>query len=132
MKKLTLALGAAAWLICSVAAAQKPADVRPVRDLKTVTEVTPTPQMWFYEQYMNQYQDPKAAVRRKAEFRSEQREQRIASMKWFGMSNSRPQASTDPYNGDYSPRWTSNNRWAPYQWSGVGPSYVVVPSESSR
>lgn len=53
-------------------------------DLKT------TPEMWFYEQAMRQYKDPKAAVRAKADFRDEQRQRRLESMKWFGLSNSRP------------------------------------------
>ena len=67
-------------------------------------------EMWFYDQAARQYRDPKLAVRAKAEFRTEQRLRRIESMKWFGMSNARPQANSDPYHGDYSPRWVSKSR----------------------
>ncbi len=81
-----------------------------------------TPEMWFYDQAARQYRDPKLAVRAKAEFRTEQRLRRIESMKWFGMSNARPQASSDPYHGDYSPRWVSNPGYYPYRWNGVAQS----------
>ena len=89
-------------------------------------EVVPTPEMWFYEQYVQQYQDPKAMVRQKAEFRSAARQRRIAARRWFGFSNMRPAASPDPYYGDYSPRWSSNNYFNPFQWNGVAPAVTVV------
>ena len=59
--------------------------------------------MWFYDQQMRQYQDPKMTARQKAEFHAQQRIRRIESMKWFGLSNSRPAGGSDPVNGDYSP-----------------------------
>jgi hypothetical protein len=74
--------------------------------------------MWFYEQAMRQYQDPKVAVREAAAFRADQRRRRIAAMQWFGLSNSRPQASSDPIHSDYSPGWGSNNYYDTYRWSG--------------
>jgi len=92
-------------------------------------EVPPTPEMWFYEQYRNDYQDPKMAVRKKAEFRATQRQHRIAAMKWFGFSNARPHASPDPWHGDYSPGWRSNNSVHPFQWSGVGGPVIVLPRD---
>ena len=79
-----------------------------------------TPSMWFYEQALRQYQDPKMAVRAKAEFRSRQRQHRIAAMKWFGFSNSRPRASSDPFHNDYSPGWVANPGYYPSRWNGVG------------
>ena len=50
--------------------------------LGTDTLVSPgepksTPEMWFYDQAMRQYKDPKAAVRAKADFRDEQRQRRL-------------------------------------------------------
>ncbi|MGW8258281.1 MAG: hypothetical protein ACWGMZ_12405, partial [Thermoguttaceae bacterium] len=63
-------------------------------------EVKATPEMWFYEQAMRQYQDPKMMVRANAEFRARQRQRRLAAMRWFGQSNSRPHANSDPFNGD--------------------------------
>jgi hypothetical protein len=92
-------------------------------------EVQATPEMWFYEQSLRQYQDPKLAVRQAAEFRAEQRQRRIESAKWFGLSNSRPRASSDPIHSDYSPHWTSNNGYYPSRWSGSGgvPTVVLRP-----
>lgn len=92
-------------------------------------EVAPTPEMWFYEQYKSDYQDPKLAVRQKAEFRSEQRLRRLAAAKWFGFSNQRPNCSSDPFHGDWSPAWASNNWFYPQRWQGSGnvPWVVVRP-----
>jgi hypothetical protein len=84
-------------------------------------ELKATPEMWFYDQAMRQYKDPKAVVRANAEVRNEQRMQRIESLKWFGLSNSRPRVSADPIHGDYSPSWVSNPGYYPSRWNGVGP-----------
>ena len=83
-------------------------------------ELQVTPEMWFYDQAMRQYNDPKMMVRARAEFRAWQRYRRLASMRWFGFSNTRPCASPDPFNGDYSPRWTANPGYFPSRWNGVG------------
>ena len=88
--------------------------------------VTPTPEMWFYEQYRQQYQDPREAVRQKAEFRANQRQRRLAAMKWFGYSNSRPRCGVDPVVGEWSPAWTSNNAAYPWRWTGYGRPRVSV------
>ena len=61
-------------------------------------EVSPTPEMWLYQQQLRQYQDPKMAVRRRAEFRADQRQQRLAAQRWAGYSPSRPPAVSDPFN----------------------------------
>jgi hypothetical protein len=90
-------------------------------------ELKATPEMWFYEQSMKQYQDPKMAVRANAEFQADQRQRRLAAMHWFGMSNSRPRACSDPMHGDYSPGWTSNNSTYPSRWDGIGPTYIARP-----
>jgi hypothetical protein len=98
-------------------------------------ELTATPEMWFYEQYQREYQDPTMAVRRNAEYRATQRRERMAALKWFGFSNQRPQAGPEPFHGEWSPVWTSNNGVYPYRWGGVGwpwivnrSSFVVWPS----
>jgi hypothetical protein len=67
---------------------------------------------------MRRYDDPALAVRRKAEIRAAQRMERIAGMKYFGMSNSRPQAECIPMMGHYSPVWVGNGQDR-YDWSGV-------------
>ena len=74
-----------------------------------------TPEMWFYEQERARWENPNEAVRRKAENRGAQRAERIAAMKWYGMSNSRPTASLTPMFGTYSPTWTSTS-FDPYRW----------------
>ncbi|MBN1588688.1 MAG: hypothetical protein JW888_04160 [Pirellulales bacterium] len=95
-------------------------------------QITPTPEMWFYEKRLQEYMDPKLAIRRVAEQRSAERRNRMAARKWFGYSNLRPVAGTDPYNGDYSPGWAGNNSLYPYRWSGYGPSWVVWrPTETA-
>ena len=82
-------------------------------------ELKTMPEMWFYDQAMRQYKDPAMAVRAKADFRAEQRQRRVESMKWFGLSNSRPRASSDPFHNDYSPGWVANPVCYPSRWNGV-------------
>ena len=88
--------------------------------------MTPTADMWLYEQSIKRYSDPKAAVRRRAEFEADQRQARLAARRWFGFSVSRPSVSTTPFTGTYSPMWTSNS---PYggQWRGTNPATIMVP-----
>jgi hypothetical protein len=93
-------------------------------------DIEATPEMWFYEQYLRQWQDPKTAVRQRAELKAAQRQQRMAARQWFGFSNARPAVAADPYHGDYSPRWSSNNGHYPFQWSGVGSPMVVLRPDS--
>ena len=88
-------------------------------------QVTPTPEMWFYEQQLREYLDPKMSIRRVVEQRAAERRARLAAMKWYGYSNLRPVAGPDPYNSDYSPGWGGNNSLYPYRWSGYGPSWMV-------
>ena len=88
-----------------------------------LTPETVTPDMWYYSQEQRRHDDPRQAVRRKAEFVSQQRALRIASMKWFGMSNSRPLASTSPFMDEYSPTWIGNS-YHPYHWVGGGGYYT--------
>jgi hypothetical protein len=85
----------------------------------TLSPPTPTPEMWLYEQELKRHDDPKLAVRRAAEYRATQRQRRIESRKWFGLSNSRPVASPNPWYETYSPMWTGNTAF-PYEWSGAG------------
>jgi hypothetical protein len=97
-------------------------------------ELAPTPEMWFYEQWRRQREDPKVAVRLNAEFQHRQRQRRMAALAWFGFSNSRPTASPTPLMGSYSPAWRSNTR-DPYQWAGVGQAQTVIlpaPPSSPR
>lgn len=89
--------------------------------------ITPTPEMWFYMNELQRHDDPRMAVRRNAELRGQQRRSRLAAMKWFGLSNQRPQVNPTPICGVYSPTWVAG--WLdPFQWSGSGyPVTVVLP-----
>jgi hypothetical protein len=82
-----------------------------------------TPEMWLYIQEQRRHDDPAQAVRRKAEYQASQRQTRIASAKWFGYSNSRPETSPIPTMGVYSTGWVGNglNR---YEWIGAGTPYI--------
>lgn len=81
--------------------------------------------MWFYEQYRQRYDTPEAKVEQNAAFRADQRQSRLASRRWFGLSNARPAANTDPINGDYSAGWASNNSRYPMRWTGWGNGWIV-------
>jgi hypothetical protein len=125
MKWLIIAFALPLLFVAGVALAERPAGGGlGISTVVSSGEVKATPEMWFYEQSMRQYKDPKMAVRAKAEFQAQERMRRIESMKWFGFSNSRPRASSDPFHGDYSPMWTSNPGYYPSRWNGVGPTAV--------
>jgi hypothetical protein len=64
-----------------------------------------------------------AIVHAKAQANAYQRQTRLASMAWYGMSNSRPQAAVTPFTSRYSPVWEMPGgkpySWNPnYQWPG--------------
>jgi hypothetical protein len=82
-----------------------------------------------HEQHLLQSQAQAEAIHRAAVARFEQRTRRLESQRWYGISNMRPSASTDPYNGDYSPGWVSNYLFYPYRWVSTGEpwTYVEVP-----
>jgi hypothetical protein len=110
------------------ALAQEPAsDTR-----RTSVTVTQTPEMWIYEQERIRYEDPKMAVRRKAELRGAQRAARLAATKWYGMSNSRPSVAVTPsIGGSYSPYWGSNS-YDPMRWRPEVAPVVVMQPETVR
>ncbi|MCI0332485.1 MAG: hypothetical protein L0228_04590 [Planctomycetes bacterium] len=66
-----------------------------------------------------------AIIQEKAQTRAYQRQARLASMSWYGMSNSRPQAASTPFTSRYSPVWEMPGgkpySWYPtYRWAGYG------------
>jgi len=131
MKWLVIALPLVALLMAAPASAANPGSGSAGLSVGiSPGEITATPEMWFYEQNLRQWQDPNTAVRQRAEAKANQRQQRIAARQWFGFSNARPTASADPYHGDYSPRWSSNNSHYPFQWNGVGSPMVVLRPET--
>lgn len=88
----------------------------------------PTTEMWFYEQMRQDYNNPALQVRRNSERAAAERKARIASMEWYGMSNSRPMAYTTPHMYHYSPTWTGGRR----EWSWTGPSSSPIVIDARR
>lgn len=137
MKRFLLALSLN-MLIVAVASAQKPSAEKvdrfaPLpRESHVVSsgELTPTPEMWFYEQERHRWEDPQTLVRASAEERAAQRHARIAAMAWYGMSNSRPNVSPDPTDNPFAPHWRSDG-YQPAEWVG-GASHSTVILEASR
>lgn len=84
----------------------------------------PTPEMWFYEQMRQDYNNPQLQVRRNSEQAAADRKARLAASAWFGVDNSRPMAYTTPHMYHYSPTWTGNSR-RPWFWSGSTTSVNV-------
>src|SRR5262245_2710018 len=98
--------------VASIAQAQQPLIARIDRSSPEATVSLPsstlspsqvTSEMWMYLHEEKRHDDPAQAVRRKAEFKADQRMARISTAKWYGYSNSRPEASSIPFMGDYSP-----------------------------
>jgi len=64
-------------------------------------------------------------ARQKSQKRAEQRMARLAAMRWYGFSASRPTASGMPFTSSYSPSWTRPGG-RPFAWySGGGPGVVI-------
>jgi hypothetical protein len=124
MKKVAFALAAGLALVAAGSTyAQQPRSTKradkaapPLEEVTSMAQMTP--EMWFYQQESRRYDDPKQAVRRKAEFKAAQRERRIAAMQWYGYSNARPTANASLFTGSYSPGWGSNSRSDPFLWRG--------------
>ena len=125
MRGLTLALTLGLTAIAATADAQQPQP--PVRPSKkaaldshipiSLGQLAPTPEMWFYDQAMRRRSDPHAMVQERAGYDAAQRQRRLATQRWFGISNARPSANVTPLMGAYSPTWVSNTA-NPMQWSG--------------
>lgn len=121
-----------AWMVisCTIAAAQQPVTMEATA--ATTPFSTPslsappvTPELWVYSQELRRHDDPGQAVRRKAELAASQRQARLAAMKWYGFSNSRPVANPTPFTGQYSPAWVGTG-WDRYDWVGGGGPSVTL------
>ena len=82
-------------------------------------------QSWYYNQSNRNYQpNPRQIVQQKAMLRGMQRQSRLASLKWYGMDNSRPTAAATPFMSLYSPTWQMPGG-RPFGWfTGERPVYV--------
>jgi len=124
MKKVSMGVSLAVLLVLGSAAWAK--DAAELGRVSVTPMTQATPDMWFYQQYQQQYQNPAEMVRQQADYRAAQRSRRLESMKWFGLSNARPRAGVDMIHGDGSPRWTSNNDTWPDRFQAVNPTTVIV------
>lgn len=133
MKRLSLAASILALCFATAPAGAEDADIKAkpaAESAVSVTATAATPEMWFYQQYQQEYKDPKVMIRKAAELKATERQRRIASLQWFGMSNQRPRAWSDPYNGDYSPTWVSGNYDSPQLWTRPSAIIIVAPRET--
>ena len=128
MKGIWIGLGCLTLLASlgiNPASAQTIASGAPTEKEISTTPVQETPEMWLYQKEMQRYDSPKQAVRRKAEFASHQRQLRMAALKWYGMSNSRPVVNPTPWMGMYSPAWVSGTG-VPFGWPRQYRSSTVI------
>jgi hypothetical protein len=125
MKQLMLGLAVVPALLAgSIVLAQDLDKLqKPGTQLVPDDQVTQTEDMWFYLQELRRYDDPQMAIRRRAETKGRQRRERLAAMKWFGYSQSRPVANPTPSMGYYSPMWAGNG-CDPFLW--IGNAYVTT------
>jgi len=125
---LGLAIVCGTWAVSAEGADPRTRQAEPVDEAAMVSpgHLTMTPEMWFYEQQLRQYNDPKLQARKRLEFAGQQRRMRIESRKWFGYSNLRPTVSNDPYHTPYQASWVGNGPEG--EWVGTSsPSVVVRP-----
>ena len=79
----------------------------------------------LYYQQPTYRPDTRAIIHQKAQTRAYQRQSRLASMSWYGMSNGRPTAAPTPFMTLYSPVWQMPGG-RPFAWhTRTWPTYVV-------
>jgi len=87
----------------------------------------PQEQSWNREQTASAKTDARAYIQQRAQVRAQQRQDRIAAMNWYGMSNSRPNAATTPFTSRYSSVWEMPGG-RPYSWTPAWsrPNYILA------
>jgi hypothetical protein len=135
MTKLAWSLTLMMTLSCGAAWAQDidfahPEPVAPAAAAPaTPKEHTLTPEMYRYLSDLQRYGGPQDLTRIRAQREADARKERLNSMRWYGMSNSRPPASASPFTGVYGPRWVGNVRGNVYHWRDQGHRQTVISSE---
>jgi hypothetical protein len=67
----------------------------------------------------------RATIHHNAQTRAQQRQLRLSSMSWYGMSNARPTASLTPFCSIYSPVWQMPGP-QPFAWHTTNrPAYLI-------
>jgi hypothetical protein len=128
MKWLAFALSLGLVVMASAARAQDPEDPAPLpAPLPASPErATPmpqksdlTPEMQRYLVEVQRYGALQDLPRQRAQLKAQQRMERMAALKWYGLSNARPTAMVTPFMGaPYAPHWTGNA--ANGNWSDRG------------
>ncbi|MCO6045381.1 hypothetical protein NG895_15840 [Aeoliella sp. ICT_H6.2] len=80
---------------------------------------------WYGENTSPQPVTPRMIIQQKAQMRAFQRMARMESMKWYGMSASRPLANAVPFSGVPSPRYQMPGG-RPFAWYPYPSSTVVI------
>jgi hypothetical protein len=95
--------------------------------MNNATGDEPQEQSWNREQTASAKIDARAYIQQRAQARAQQRQDRIAAMNWYGMSNSRPNAATTPFTSRYSSVWEMPGG-RPYSWTPAWsrPNYILA------
>jgi hypothetical protein len=134
MKRLAWSLTLMMTLSCGAAVAQEinfnePQPVDPPAPVAPAKEHTLTPEMYRYLSDLQRYGGPQDVTRLRAMREADARKERLGSMRWYGMTNSRPPASASPFTGVYGPRWVGNQRGNVYHWRDQGHRQTVIISQ---
>ncbi|MCS7237049.1 MAG: hypothetical protein NZ899_02115 [Thermoguttaceae bacterium] len=98
---------------------------------QAVPQTTRSDDPWYMQYYGSAASDPRTLIWERAQFYAQQRQLRIASRAWYGISVSRPTTTADIMFADRAPRWTSGSVLRPYHWSFRPASTVIIlPAES--
>jgi hypothetical protein len=83
---------------------------------------------WSREQKLPTRPDPVTIVQQKAQIRAQQRNERMATASWYGMSMSRPSGASTPFTSRYGSVWEMPGG-RPYSWypAYARPTYVFYP-----
>ena len=88
----------------------------------THDEVTKDREESWYREQPTYKANTRALVQQKAQIRAEQRQARLASSAWYGMTNLRPNGAPTPFTSRYSPLWEMPGgrplSWTPYPRTG--------------
>jgi hypothetical protein len=91
------------------------------------TSEEPHEQSWKREQKLRSKPDSLAIIQQRAQARAEQRQTRMATLAWYGISNSRPGATSTPFTSRYGSAWEMPGG-QPYSWypGYTQPTYVLL------
>ena len=73
-------------------------------------------QSWNREQKSAEKLDARATFQQKAERRAQQRQDRLSTSAWYGISNSRPSGTATPFTARYGTVWEMPGG-RPYSWT---------------